>query len=58
MALSRNSESVSDLYIRLGLSLDELENGFVDGERTIRDNMSRLSRANRIIELQMQVDLS
>lgn len=57
MALARNSESVADLYMRLGLSIDELEQGFVDAGRTIRDNMARLSRENRIIELQMQVDL-
>lgn len=58
MARRSSNESTSDLYIRLGLSLDELENGFVDAERTIRDNMARLSRENRIIELQMQVDVS
>ncbi len=58
MARRSSNESTSDLYIRLGLSLDELESGFVDAERTIRDNMARLSRSNRIIELQMQVDLS
>lgn len=58
MARRSSNESTSDLYIRLGLSLDELESGFVDAERTLRDNMSRISRANRIIELQLQVDLS
>ena len=56
MARSSN-ESTSDLFIRLGLSYDELESGFVNAERTIRDNMSRLSRENQIISLQAQVEI-
>ncbi len=53
-----SGESTSDLYIRLGLSLDELESGFVDAQRTIRDNMSRLWRENTIIDLQARVELT
>lgn len=59
MARRRTSaESTSDLYLRLGLSYDELESGFVTAERTIRDNMSRLSRQNTIIDLQAQVEIA
>ena len=53
-----SGESTSDLYIRLGLSLDELESGFVDAQRTIRDNMSRLWRENTIIDLQARIELT
>ncbi|MBQ7705708.1 MAG: hypothetical protein IJT73_09845 [Selenomonadaceae bacterium] len=56
--MARSSgESTSDLYVRLGLSYDELESGFVNAERTIRDNMTRLSRENQIIDLQAQVEI-
>ena len=58
MARRSSNETTSDLYIRLGLSLDELESGFVDAERTIRDNMSRLHRENMIIDMQMKVELT
>ena len=56
--MARGGESVSDLYIRLGLSYDELESGFVNAERTIRDNMTRLSRENQIIDLQARVEIA
>lgn len=53
-----SGESTSDLYIRLGLSIADLDSGFVDAQRTIRDNMSRLWRENTIIDLQARVDLT
>lgn len=53
-----SSESISDLFIRLGLSYDELGSGFVNAERTIRDNMTRLSRENTIIDLQARIELT
>ena len=56
--MARGSESTADLYVRLGLSYDELESGFVNAERTIRDNMTRLSRENQIIDLQARVEIS
>lgn len=55
---SRSStESTSDLYLRLGLDYNELESGFVQAEHTLRDNMTRLSRENTIIDLQAQVEI-
>ena len=53
-----SNESAASLYMRLGLDLTELEEGFVDAQRTVRDNMTRLQRENTIIDLQMEVDLS
>ena len=52
-----NAESLGDLYARIGLNFDEMENGFIDVERTLRQNLGRLNRENRIITLQTQVDL-
>ena len=52
-----NAESIGDLYARIGLNFDEMENGFIDVERTLRQNLGRLNRENRIITLQTQVDL-
>lgn len=58
MARGGSSERTSDLYIRLGLSTDELESGFVAADRTLRDNMARLNRENTIVNLQAQVEIS
>ena len=58
MARGGSSESTSDLYIRLGLSTDELESGFVIAERSLRDNMARLNRENTIVDLRAQVEIA
>lgn len=58
MAGRRSGESTSDLYIRLGLDMADLESGFVNAERTVRDNISRLNRQNTIIDLQAQVEIA
>ena len=52
-----NGESLGELYARIGLNFDELENGFLEVERTLRQNLGRLNRENRIINLQTQIDL-
>ncbi|MBQ9487529.1 MAG: hypothetical protein IJU91_07005, partial [Selenomonadaceae bacterium] len=51
-------ESISDLYLRLGLQYDELQSNFVDAQSTIQTNMARLARENTTIRLQAQVDIS
>ena len=53
-----SSESTSDLYIRLGLSTNEFESGFVDAERTLHDNMARLNREMNLVELRAQVEIN
>lgn len=53
-----SGESVGELYLRLGLDADELNNGFIQAERSIRDNMSRLGRENTMIRLQARVELN
>ena len=52
------AESLGGLYIRLGLSLSELQSDFIAAERTITQNMARLSREQQIIKLRAQVDIA
>lgn len=52
------AETVGELFVRLGLDIADLDSGFVDANRALRENMSRLSRENTIINLQTQADLT
>ena len=56
--MASGGESISNLYIRLGLQYDELQSNFIDAQSTIQTNMARLNRQNTIIRLQAQVDIS
>lgn len=47
--------AVGELYMRLGLSLDELETDFIAAERTTRENMARLNRESNLIRLRAEV---
>lgn len=49
--------SVGGLYMRLGLSLDELETDFIAAERTTRENMARLNRESNLIRLRAEVEI-
>lgn len=51
-------ESVSDLYIRLGLDIADLNSGFVDAEKTLSQNIQTLNQQNNLIQLKAQVELS
>ena len=51
------AETVGEFYARLGLDASELNQGFVQAERTIRDNIARINRERTIIELQLQTEL-
>lgn len=53
-----NGESIGELYARIGLNFDDMENAFVDVERSLAANIGRLNRANNIVRLQMQADLT
>lgn len=57
MANSDRGESLGELYARIGLNYDDLENSFVEVERTLQANLSRLSRERNIINLQSRIDL-
>ena len=50
--------TVEDFYIRLGLSLSELESGFVEANRTIAENIGRLNREANLIRLRSEVEIS
>ena len=51
-------ETIGELYARIGLDFDELERNFVQVDRTLSENMSRLNRQSNIIDLQARVDLT
>lgn len=51
-------ETVGGLYIRLGLSYDELNQDFVAVEETISANIQRLNRENKLIQLKADIDLT
>ncbi len=47
--------SIGGLYMRLGLSLDDLETDFIAAERTTRENLNRLNRERNLIRLRAEV---
>lgn len=47
--------SLGGLYMRLGLSLDDLETDFIAAERTTRENLNRLNRERNLIRLRAEV---
>ena len=49
--------TVGGLYMRLGLSLDELETDFIAAERTTRENLNRLNRESNLIRLRAEVEI-
>jgi len=53
-----NTESLGDLYVRLGFNLDDLNHEYVQIERSLRENLARLNRERNIIDLQARVDLT
>ena len=55
---STNAESIGDLYARIGLNFDNMDNAFLDVERSLQQNIARLNRENNIIRLQSQVELT
>lgn len=50
--------SVGGLYLRLGLSLSELETGFVTAERTVAANIRRLNRESDLIRIRSEVEIA
>lgn len=50
--------SVGGLYIRLGLSLSELETGFITASQTVAANISRLNREADLIRLRAEVEIA
>ena len=52
------AESVGSLYIRLGLSLSELETDFITAERTVSENIRRLNREAELIRIRSEVEIA
>ena len=53
-----SGENVGNLYLRLGLSYDELNQDFVNVEETLSSNIQRLNRQNTMINLKAAIDLT
>lgn len=51
------AESLGELYARIGLNFDDLENSFVEVERTLNQNISRLNKEQNLVKLQAQVEM-
>lgn len=55
--MATGETSLGELYARIGLNFDDLEHNFVQVDRSLRDNMARLNRQRRIIDIQTRIDL-
>ncbi|MBR1728064.1 MAG: hypothetical protein IJ728_00845, partial [Selenomonadaceae bacterium] len=51
-------ESISTLYLRLGLDYSSLDSDIIRASETLKSNISRISRENTIIKLRAQIDLA
>ncbi|MBQ3451799.1 MAG: hypothetical protein IJG32_06015, partial [Selenomonadaceae bacterium] len=51
------AENLGELYIRMGLSLSELETDFLSAERTVTDNVRRLNRQSELVKIRAQVEM-
>lgn len=51
-------ETLSGLYLRIGLNYSELNQDFVKVEETLQANMARLNRREQLINLRAKIDLS
>ena len=52
------AEDIGALYIRLGLSLSELETDFVTASQTVAQNISRLNREADLVRIRSQVEIA
>lgn len=52
------SETISDLYFRLGLDSSDLQDDFIDADRTISANIRRLNREQNLVQIRAQVELN
>ena len=56
--MSTNGGLYEDFYVRLGLDLSSLETGFANADRTIEENVRRLSHENNLIRIRSQVEIA
>lgn len=55
---TNNTESLGELYARIGLNFDDVENSFVQVERSLRENLQRLNRADNLVRIQQRIELT
>ena len=51
------AQDTGGLFLSLGLDVSDLETGFIAAERTVRENMARLSRESNLIRLRAEVEI-
>lgn len=56
--MADNTESLGELYARIGLNFDDVENSFVQVERSLRENLQRLNRADNLVRIQQRIELT
>lgn len=52
------AENLGDLYIRMGLSLSDLETDFLSAERTVTENVRRLNRQSELIRIRSEIEIA
>ncbi len=50
--------SVGGLFLRVGLSLSELETGFVNAQQTIAANIHRLNREAELVRIRSDIEIA
>lgn len=50
-------KSIGELYLKLGLSLSELETDFIAADKTVMQNVARLNRQAELIKIRAQVEM-
>ena len=51
------AESIGELYMRIGLDISDLESDFVNAEKTLTENLNKLSREQHLIQIRGQIEL-
>lgn len=53
----RNGETISELFLSLGLDISQLESDFIAADRNVNEAMARLRRQSTLIDLRARVEL-
>ena len=58
MAETKGGNTVGGLYMRLGLSLDGLQSGFIAAEKTVQQNIARLNRESNLVKIRADIEMT
>ena len=56
--MAKGGETISGLYLRIGLNYDELNQDFINVEESLSANIQRLNRQKTLIDIKAKVDLT